>query len=363
MVGHRGDRAARGRAGLGDRDREGRPRAGHEDAARRRPGQGARRRHLARRDPPRRRLSRASRRQGLARSQALKGTLPIGRSSRETGVRGLRCADARGVSRWRRPDTSRCPNEPGGFAAVPVPDGRHRERRTQAGPTPTWPTTLRRSRPTRWAACRSSRRTTVASRSTTWPRERSAEPAPGGVASSPSRPTRRPHRRTTVSLAGRRASRAPQPGPGVRARAGRARHGTARARHGTAPAGPRGVRARRRARPRARRRCWPSRRPRSRPTPRGSTEAEGDENDINLNDLLMHVLDTGASDLHLTSGARPSIRLNGELDAAGGPADPDAAGHPAGALRRPDPEAAGEVRGEPRARLRLQRARAGPGSA
>ncbi len=46
---------------------------------------------------------------------------------------------------------------------------------------------------------------------------------------------------------------------------------------------------------------------------RGSTEAEGDENDINLNDLLMHVLDTGASDLHLTSGARPSIRLNGEL--------------------------------------------------
>ncbi len=27
----------------------------------------------------------------------------------------------------------------------------------------------------------------------------------------------------------------------------------------------------------------------------------------------MHVLDTGASDLHLTSGARPAIRLNGEL--------------------------------------------------
>ena len=46
---------------------------------------------------------------------------------------------------------------------------------------------------------------------------------------------------------------------------------------------------------------------------RGSTEAEGDENDISLNDLLMHVLDTGASDLHLTSGARPAIRLNGEL--------------------------------------------------
>ena len=46
---------------------------------------------------------------------------------------------------------------------------------------------------------------------------------------------------------------------------------------------------------------------------RGSTEAEGDEHDVSLHDLLMHVLDTGASDLHLTSGARPSIRLNGEL--------------------------------------------------
>jgi twitching motility protein PilT len=46
---------------------------------------------------------------------------------------------------------------------------------------------------------------------------------------------------------------------------------------------------------------------------RPSTEADSDENDIVLNDLLMHVLDTGASDLHLTTGARPSIRINGEL--------------------------------------------------
>jgi twitching motility protein PilT len=46
---------------------------------------------------------------------------------------------------------------------------------------------------------------------------------------------------------------------------------------------------------------------------RGTTEAGVDEDDISLNDLLMHVLDTGASDLHLTSGARPSVRLNGEL--------------------------------------------------
>ena len=45
---------------------------------------------------------------------------------------------------------------------------------------------------------------------------------------------------------------------------------------------------------------------------RTSTEAE-DADDISLNDLLMAVLDTGASDLHLTSGARPALRINGEL--------------------------------------------------
>ena len=46
---------------------------------------------------------------------------------------------------------------------------------------------------------------------------------------------------------------------------------------------------------------------------RGNTEASVEEEDISLNDLLMQVLDTGASDLHLTSGARPSLRINGSL--------------------------------------------------
>ena len=46
---------------------------------------------------------------------------------------------------------------------------------------------------------------------------------------------------------------------------------------------------------------------------RGSTEATLEEEDISLNDLLETVLSRGASDLHLTSGARPSLRLNGEL--------------------------------------------------
>jgi twitching motility protein PilT len=47
---------------------------------------------------------------------------------------------------------------------------------------------------------------------------------------------------------------------------------------------------------------------------RASTESAVEEGDIILNDLLLLVLDTGASDLHLTSGARPTLRLRGELE-------------------------------------------------
>ncbi len=46
---------------------------------------------------------------------------------------------------------------------------------------------------------------------------------------------------------------------------------------------------------------------------RTSTEDSAEGEEINLNDLLMVVLDSGGSDLHLTSGARPSVRLRGEL--------------------------------------------------
>ena len=254
-----------------------------------------------------------------------------------------------------------------GRAPCPRPTPR---RRTPAGPTPTWPTTLRRSRPTRWAACRSSRRTTVACRSTSLAPP--ASRAPVDVATRPcqavrgaapgvrgaARPTtwrRRRLRPQAPSHAERRRPTCPSRSCPRRRRVER--------RADAAPARPGGVRARRRARPRARRRCIAESEAEESAYARGSTEAEGDENDINLNDLLMHVLDTGASDLHLTSGARPSIRLNGELKPLEDQPDPDPAGHPAGAVRRPHPEAAGEVRGEPRARLRLQRARAGPGSA
>jgi twitching motility protein PilT len=46
---------------------------------------------------------------------------------------------------------------------------------------------------------------------------------------------------------------------------------------------------------------------------RGTTEAAPEDEDISLNDLLETVLSRGASDLHLTSGSRPALRLNGEL--------------------------------------------------
>jgi twitching motility protein PilT len=46
---------------------------------------------------------------------------------------------------------------------------------------------------------------------------------------------------------------------------------------------------------------------------RTSTEAEGSDG-IVLADLLIHVLESGASDLHLTAGARPAVRLHGHLE-------------------------------------------------
>jgi twitching motility protein PilT len=46
---------------------------------------------------------------------------------------------------------------------------------------------------------------------------------------------------------------------------------------------------------------------------RGTTEEGVLEDDLNLHELLGVVLDRSASDLHLTSGSRPQIRLNGHL--------------------------------------------------
>jgi twitching motility protein PilT len=46
---------------------------------------------------------------------------------------------------------------------------------------------------------------------------------------------------------------------------------------------------------------------------RSSTERGAEVGDINLHDLLITVLERKASDLHLTAGAVPMLRLNGEL--------------------------------------------------
>ena len=51
---------------------------------------------------------------------------------------------------------------------------------------------------------------------------------------------------------------------------------------------------------------------------RRSTEDENGEDSVSLVDLLMHVLDTKASDLHITAGAPPTMRLNGRLQAIEG---------------------------------------------
>jgi len=51
---------------------------------------------------------------------------------------------------------------------------------------------------------------------------------------------------------------------------------------------------------------------------RRSTEGDATDDDVSLIDLLIEVLDTGASDLHITAGAPPTMRLNGSLQAMEG---------------------------------------------
>ena len=46
---------------------------------------------------------------------------------------------------------------------------------------------------------------------------------------------------------------------------------------------------------------------------RASTETATAESDFNITELLVRMMEAGASDLHVTSGARPMIRLRGDL--------------------------------------------------
>jgi twitching motility protein PilT len=50
------------------------------------------------------------------------------------------------------------------------------------------------------------------------------------------------------------------------------------------------------------------------PIGRATTEDRGNADDVNLNELLVQVLEMGASDLHMTTGARPVVRIHGELN-------------------------------------------------
>ena len=51
---------------------------------------------------------------------------------------------------------------------------------------------------------------------------------------------------------------------------------------------------------------------------RRSSESDASGDTVNLVDLLMHVLTIGASDLHITAGAPPTVRLDGSLGAVEG---------------------------------------------
>jgi twitching motility protein PilT len=53
-------------------------------------------------------------------------------------------------------------------------------------------------------------------------------------------------------------------------------------------------------------------------TGRRSTEDDASQDSVSLFDLLVQVLELGASDLHITAGAPPTIRLNGALHAVEG---------------------------------------------
>ena len=111
----------------------------------------------------------------------------------------------------------------------------------------------------------------------------------------------------------------------------------------------------------SRRSSWPSPRPSSPPTSAASTEAAAEDEDISLNDLLSRVLEPRRAPT-CTSPPAPARRsaLNGELRRSRSYPilTPPVIQRVLYAIAHP--EAAGEVRGEPRARLRLHRPGPGP---
>ncbi len=99
------------------------------------------------------------------------------------------------------------------------------------------------------------------------------------------------------------------------------------------------------------------------PRPMRGTEADTDLTGWDLNGLLIQVLERKCSDLHMTIGAPPTIRLNGSAGARRGLPGAHRRSAAEGALRDHHPEAAGALRGGARARLRVLGPRARRGSA
>ena len=278
-------------------------RAGHDDPARRRPGQGARRRHLARGDPARRRLKTWQGRRPALKHRP-RSADPLARQVSAVCGAPMREGSAGGDVRIpagaeRAREASR---------AVPVPTAETESPADRAGPTPTSP-----------SAAPSSAVGAAVDGSTAPARRLGLEPAAGAGAAG--------------RAAGPRAVRPRAAGTGVRAvslrrrrwpgRAPRRRRPRLRRRSRPPPAAapplPAGDAVRRptscRSTERDLGRSSPSRRPRSRPTSRGIDRGRRRRATTSTSTTCsMHVLDTGASDLHLTSGARPTIRLNGELE-------------------------------------------------
>ncbi len=98
-------------------------------------------------------------------------------------------------------------------------------------------------------------------------------------------------------------------------------------------------------------------------SPTRGTEADTDLTGWDLNGLLIQVLERKCSDLHMTIGAPPTVRLNGSLLPIEGYPELTRSCAAEAALRDHHAEAARALRGRARARLRVLGARAGPASA
>ncbi len=91
-----------------------------------------------------------------------------------------------------------------------------------------------------------------------------------------------------------------------------------------------------------------------------STEDEVQQDDFSLAEALLTMMEMRGSDLHLTAGAPPTVRVDGSLRPIPGRCRADSGDDPARHVLDRDPAAAGALRGDPRAGLLLRPARSCP---